>query len=87
MTFLIVMVLHLIFYRKLQMWAFPSGINLEQLVILPGYTVLKNVVCSDVFVYCYTDNLCLDSSIIHAYFIYLMDRVTPLSEIRQQLCR
>lgn len=26
------------------MWAFPSGINLEQLVILPGYTVVKNVV-------------------------------------------
>lgn len=26
------------------MWAFPSGINLEQFVILPGYAVLKNVV-------------------------------------------
>lgn len=47
MTFLLVMVRYLIYYRKLQMWAFPSGINLEQLVILPGYTVLKNVVCSE----------------------------------------
>lgn len=42
MTFLLVVVI--IYSRRLQMWAFPSGINLEQFVILPGYTVLKNVV-------------------------------------------